>query len=113
MKSDISKGYKEQVDCLKDSKSVSYDKIGMKEKVNDLVRLYKAMPEKFKKASYPEQIQILTLVPDKWYQMYRSEYFNVLEYLVWISHKIKRVGGILAKCSPKTGSAITTETFIW
>ena len=29
-----------------------------------------------------EQIQILILVPDKWSQMYCSEYFNVFEYLV-------------------------------
>ena len=38
----------------------------MKQKVNDLVRLYKAMQEKLKTRSYSEQIQILTLVPDKW-----------------------------------------------
>ena len=37
----------------------------MKDKVNDLVRLQKAMQEKLKRASYSEQIQILTLVSDK------------------------------------------------
>ena len=42
----------------------------MKKKVNDLVRLHKAMQEKLKTTSYSEQIQILTLVPDKWSQMY-------------------------------------------
>ena len=42
----------------------------MKEKVNDLVRLHTAMQEKLKTASYTEQIQILTLVPDKWSRMY-------------------------------------------
>ena len=52
----------------------------MKEKVNDLVRLHKAMKEKLKTASYSEQIQILTLVPDKWSQMYCSENINVFEY---------------------------------
>ena len=36
----------------------------MKEKVNDLVRLHKAMQEKLK-TSYSEQIQILTLTIDK------------------------------------------------
>ena len=30
-----------------------------------------------------------------------SEYFNVFEYLVWTSHEIKKVGGILAKPDPK------------
>ena len=36
----------------------------MKEKVNDLVRLHEAMQEELKTASYSEQIQILTLVPE-------------------------------------------------
>ena len=82
LKSNISKAYKVQVDCLKDSGSDSYDKNPMKDKVNDLVRLHKATQEKLKTASYSEQIQILTLVPDKWSRMYCSNYFNVFEYLV-------------------------------
>ena len=64
LKSNISEAYEVQVDCLKDSESDSYDKNDMKEKVNDLVRLHKAMQEKLKTASYSEQIQILTLVPE-------------------------------------------------
>ena len=39
-----------------------------------------------------------------------SEYFNVFEYLVWTSHEIEKVGGMLAKPAPKKGKAITTET---
>ena len=70
LKSNISEAQKVQVDCLKDSEFDSYDKNDMKEKVNDLVRLHEAMQEKLKTASYSEQIQILTLVPDKWSQMY-------------------------------------------
>ena len=54
----------------------------MKERVNDLVILPKVMQEKLKTESYSEQIQILTLVPDKWSRMYCFEYFNVFEYLV-------------------------------
>ena len=54
----------------------------MKEKVNDLVRLHETMQEKLKAASDSKQIQILTLVPDKWSGMYCSEDFNVFEYLV-------------------------------
>ena len=107
LKSNISEAYIVQVDCLKDSESDSYDKNDMKEKVNDLVRLHEAMQEKLKTASYSEQIQILNLVPDKWSQMYCSEYFNVFEYLVWTSHKIKKVGGILAKPAPKKRKTIT------
>ena len=94
---------------LKDSEFDSYDKNDMKEKVNDLVRLHEAMQEKLKTASYSEQIQILTLVPDKWSRMYCSEYFNVFEYLVWTSHEIKKVGGILPKPAPKKGKTIATE----
>ena len=81
LKSDISEAYKVQVDCLKDSEPNFCDKNDMKEKVNDLVKLHKAMQKKLKTASYLEQTQILTLVPDKWSQMYCSEYFNVFEYL--------------------------------
>ena len=87
---------------FEDSESDSYDKNDMKEKVNDdLVRFHEAMQEKLKTASYSKQIQILTLVPNKWSPMYCSEYFNVFEYLVWTSHEIKKVGGILAKPASK------------
>ena len=82
LKSDISEACKAQVDHFKGSESDSYDKNDMKVKVNDLVGLHKAMQEKFKIASYSEQIKILALVPDKWSQMYCSEYFNVFEYHV-------------------------------
>ena len=67
------------------------------------------MQEKMKTASCSEQIQILALVPDKWFWIYCSEYFKVFEYLVWTSHKIKKVGGIVAKLSLKKGKTITTE----
>ena len=70
LKSNISEAYKVQVDCLKDLEYDSYDKNDVKEKVNDFVRLHEVMQEKLKTASYSEQIQILTLVPDKWSQMY-------------------------------------------
>ena len=33
-------------------------------KMNDLIRLHEAMQEKLKTASYSEQIQVLTLVPE-------------------------------------------------
>ena len=45
----------------------------MKEKVNDLVRLHKAMQEKLKTALFSEQILIFTLLPDKWSRIYCSE----------------------------------------
>ena len=70
LKSNISEAQKVQVDCLKDSESDSYDRNDIKEKVNDLVRLHEAMQEELKTASFSEQIQIFTLVRDKWSQMY-------------------------------------------
>ena len=42
--------------------------------------------------------------------MHCWEYFNVVEYLVWTSQEIKKVGGVLAKPAPKKGKTITTET---
>ena len=54
LKSNISEVYKVQVDYLKDSESDSFDKNDMKEKVNDLVRLHKAMQKKLKTASSSE-----------------------------------------------------------
>ena len=54
LKSNISEVYKVQVDYLKDSESDSFDKNDMKEKVNDLVKLHKAMQKKLKTASSSE-----------------------------------------------------------
>ena len=59
LKSNTSEAYKVQFNCLKDSESDTYDKNNLKEKVNDLVRLHKAMQ-----------------------CMCCSEYFNVFEYLL-------------------------------
>ena len=66
--------------------------------------MHEAKQEKLKTASYSEPIQILTLIPDKWSQMYIlfcSEYFKIFEYLVWTSHGIKKVGEVLAKSAPE------------
>ena len=67
IKSNISEAYKVQVVCLEEPEPDSYDKYDMKEKANDLGRLLEAIQEKLKKktAAFSEQIQILTLLPDK------------------------------------------------
>ena len=64
---------------MNNSESDSYDKNDMQDKVDVLVRLHEAVQEKLKTTSYSESIQIRTLVPDKWSQMYCSEYFNIFE----------------------------------
>ena len=48
LKSNISEAYEVKVDFLKDSESDSYHKNDMKEKVNDLISLHKAMQKKNK-----------------------------------------------------------------
>ena len=55
---------------FENSESYSYDKNDMKEKINNLVRLHKTMQQKLNTASYSEQIQTLTLVPNKCSGMY-------------------------------------------
>ena len=64
---------------MKNSESDSYDKNDMQKKVNVFITLHEAMQEKSKRASYSEPTQILTMVPDKWSQMYCSEYINILK----------------------------------
>ena len=98
---------------FENSESDSYDKNDMKKKMNDLVRLHKAMQEKLKTGSYSDQIQIPTMVPDKWSRMHCSKYFNVFESLVWTSHEIKKLGGILAKPAPKKEKLSPLKHFIW
>ena len=110
LKNDIPEACKVEVDCLKDSESDVYDNKDMKEKLNDLVRLHKAIQEKLKTTSFSERIQILALVPDQWSGMYCSESFNFFEYLVWTSLEIKKIGGILAKSASKKVKTIATET---
>ena len=78
-----------------------------------MARLHKAMQEKLITASYSEQIQVLTLVPDEWSRKYCLEYFYVFEYLKLTVHKTKNLGEILAKPAPKKGKAITNENFVW
>ena len=66
--------------------SHSYDKNDMQKKVHVLVRLHEAMQEK----SYSDPIQTVTLVPDKWYRMYCSEYFTSLNTLFELNMKLKK-----------------------
>ena len=70
LKSSISEVKKVPGACLKDSESYTYNKNDIKDKVNDLLRLYEAMQEELKTAAYLEQIQIPTLVPDTWSKLY-------------------------------------------
>ena len=63
-KENTSEAYKVQVDCFKIQSLIAMIKM-IRKKVNDFVRFHEATQEKLKKASYSEQIQVLTVVPDK------------------------------------------------
>ena len=60
----------------------------MKEKVNEMVRLHWTMQEKLKVASYSEQIQLLTFVPDKWSRIYCSKSLNIKKVYLNIKKNI-------------------------
>ena len=75
---------------MNNSESDSYDENDIQKKVNVMVRLHEAKQEKLKTPLYSEPREILTLVPDKWSQMYCSEYINIFQYLVGTSHEIKK-----------------------
>ena len=68
------------------------------------------MREKLKTVSYPEKIQILTLIPNKWLWEYESKQFDVSEYLIRTAPELKKVGEILAKPVPKKGKTLPQET---
>ena len=65
-----------------------------------------------KTALYSENIQILTLIPDKWSQEYASKQFDVSKYLIKdeTARELKKVGEILAKSAPKNGKTLSQET---
>ena len=75
--------------------------------------MHEAMQEKFKIVSSSEEIQILTLVPDKWSQKYCSEGFNAFEYVVWTSDETIKIGEILAKPAPKKEKLSPMKHFSW
>ena len=87
-------------DVLDTSDSV-FEESDAQWKAAELEQLHAALREKLKIASYPEKIQIVTLIPDKWSREYTSKQFDVSECLTWTAHELKKVGEILAKPVPK------------
>ena len=72
-------------------------------------RPHDAMMEKLKTPSYPEKIQILALIPEKWSREYTSKLFDVSEYLIQTACELKKAGGILAKPASRKGKALPQE----
>ena len=64
-KSIIAEAYDMSKDVLNTSDSV-FEERESQQKVAELEWMHDAMREKLKTASYPEKIQILTLIPNKW-----------------------------------------------
>ena len=59
-------------------------------KTDELDKLHIAMKEELTLCSYPQKIQLLTLVPDSWSRGYRSKYYDVSEYLIRSPRDLKR-----------------------
>ena len=78
-------------------------------KAAELERPHDAMMEKLKTPSYPEKIQILALIPEKWSREYTSKLFDVSEYLIQTACELKKAGGILAKPASRKGKALPQE----
>ena len=99
-KSIIAEAYNVNRDMLDTSDSV-FEEIDAQWKGAELDQLHDAMREKLKTALYPEKIQILPLVADKWSREYASKQFHLREYLIQTACELKKVGGILAEPVPK------------
>ena len=108
-KSTIAEAYNVSKNVLDTSDSV-FEESEAQSKAAELDRLHAAMREKLKIASYPEKIQILTLVPDKWSREYASKQFDVSEYSIRTARELKKVNGILAKPEPKRGKMLPQKT---
>ena len=106
--STIAEAYNVSKDVLDTSDSVFEESDEWK--AAELERLHNVMREKLKTASYPEKIEILTLIPDKWSREYASKQFDVGEYLIRTARESKKVGGILAKHAPKKGKRLPKDT---
>ena len=107
IKTNISNAYSAAAATLDDSESAAKnDEIHLK--ASQLDRLHEVMKEKLAIAPYPHCT--MSMAPDAQSSKYCAEYFNVSEYLVGTSRKLKkRVCGILAKPSPKRGKKIFTR----
>ena len=92
LRSNISEAYKVQADYFKDSfeRVCSCDKNDMKEKVDDFVRLHKAIQEKLKAVWYSKQIEILTLVPDNSSECTVQKILMSLNTLIKLQMKSKK-----------------------
>ena len=113
-KSTIAEAYNVSKDVLDTSDSV-FEESDAQWNAVELERLHDAMREKLKTASYPEKIQILTLIANKWSQEYTSKQFDVKqfdvsEYLIRTARELDKVGGILGRPAPKKGKTLPQET---
>ena len=81
-------------------------------KAQELDRLHNLIKEKLKVASFPEKVQLLTLVPDSWSRTYAAKEFSVSEYLIRKARELKHEKGILAVPNPKRGKTLLAETVL-
>ena len=109
-KSSLAEAYNVEEDEICEKNDSVFDESDLQFKSAELDRLHDLMREKLKNASYPQKIQILTLVPDKWSRELAAKQFGVSEYLIRTARDLKKVGGILAIPEPKRGKSLPQET---
>ena len=109
-KSSLAEAYNVDEDKMCEKNDSVFDDNDAQLKSDELDRLHDLMREKLKSASYPQKIQILTLVPDKWSRELAAKQFGVSEYLIRTARDLKKVGGILALPEAKRGKSLPQET---
>ena len=103
LRSNLCDAYSIEIDQITNPNEQNKDeKDVVKVKADELDRLHNLMKEKLKLSTYPEKVQILTLVPDKWSRKHCAfEYFGISEYLIRKARELKKTSGIMSKLDQK------------
>ena len=89
--------------------NVSEEEFASCSNCDDFHKFIADLKDKFKTVSRREKIKLLTLVPESWSRKKICEEFNVSQYLVRASRKLKREKGILSDPSAKKGKTLSPE----
>ena len=81
-----------------------------REKASELDKLHFLLKEKIANSTRRDKIKYLTLAPDSWSRAHIATFFNVTEYQVRASRKLKREKGILEEPESKLGKSLPEAT---
>ena len=79
IQSSLAEAYNVEEDEICEKGDSVFDESDLQFKSAELDQLHDLMQEKLKNTSYPQKIQILTLVPDKWANKLAAKLFGVSE----------------------------------